>query len=65
MEQKLNELEPRLANVNAISTTDFILFPILLSLTIVKGVQFGPNVQAYLERVSTASKVVLLTDKAL
>ncbi|WP_406641234.1 glutaredoxin 2 [Pectobacterium brasiliense] len=65
VEQKLEALEPRLANVSTISTTDFILFPILLSLTIVKGVQFGPNVHAYLERVSTASKVDLLTDKAL
>ncbi|BES85878.1 glutaredoxin 2 [Pectobacterium araliae] len=65
VEQKLDALEPRLASVNAISTTDFILFPILLSLTIVKGVQFGPNVHAYLKRVSTASKVALLTDKAL
>ncbi|PLY35944.1 glutaredoxin, GrxB family [Pectobacterium carotovorum] len=65
VEQKLETLEPRLANVSAISTTDFILFPILLSLTIVKGVQFGPNVQAYLDRVSTTSKVALLTDKAL
>ncbi|MEH2922803.1 glutaredoxin 2 [Samsonia erythrinae] len=65
VEKKLAMLEPRLNNINTISTTDFILFPILLSLTIVKDVQFGPNVHAYLERVSKACKVALLTDKAL
>lgn len=64
-QRKLAELEPLLADSQGISTTDFILFPFLRSLSIVKGIQFGPHVAAYLKRVSDAGKVDLLTSQAL
>ncbi|ATA23230.1 glutaredoxin, GrxB family [Brenneria goodwinii] len=64
-QQKLAELEPLLANEQDISTTDFILFPVLRSLTIVKNISFGPNVSRYLKRVADASKVDLLTHQAI
>ncbi|MEE3651082.1 MULTISPECIES: glutaredoxin 2 [unclassified Brenneria] len=63
--QKLAELEPLLANKRDISTTDFILFPVLRSLTIVKGVSFGPNVASYIEHIAKTSKVDLLSDRAM
>ncbi|PWC21226.1 glutaredoxin [Brenneria roseae subsp. roseae] len=65
VQQQLAALEPLLAQHADISTTDFILFPILRSLTIVKGIKLGPNVSRYVERVANATKVDLLTDKAL
>ncbi|MFP1924876.1 glutaredoxin 2 [Lonsdalea quercina] len=65
VEQQLTELEPLLAQPTAISTSDFVLFPVLRSLTIVKGIQFGPNVAAYLKRVADATQVDLFTAKAL
>ncbi|KAA8996129.1 glutaredoxin 2 [Affinibrenneria salicis] len=65
VEQKLAQLEPLLADERPISSTDFILFPILRTLTIVKGVKTGANVARYIERVAAASHVDLLTDKAM
>ncbi|QTF07790.1 glutaredoxin 2 [Brenneria izadpanahii] len=65
VQQKLTELESLLATELAISTTDFILFPVLRSLTIVKSISFGPNVSRYLKRVADASKVDLLTNQAI
>lgn len=65
VEAQLAVLEPLLAERQSIDITDFILFPILRSLTIVKGVHFGPQAEAYLARVAGASGVDLLTEKAL
>ena len=65
LEAQLTVLEPLLAERQSIDITDFILFPILRSLTIVKGVHFGPQAEAYLARVAGASGVDLLTEKAL
>ncbi|EOG5373534.1 glutaredoxin 2 [Cronobacter turicensis] len=61
---QLNALEPLVAGRRAIDTTDFILFPLLRSLTIVKGAAFGPQVSAYIERVSTQTQVALLSAQA-
>ncbi|MDX5629174.1 MULTISPECIES: glutaredoxin 2 [unclassified Brenneria] len=63
-QRKLTELEPLLADKQTIATTDFILFPLLRSLSIVKGIHFGPHVAGYLTRVSDAGKVDLLTAQA-
>ncbi|MEC5318172.1 glutaredoxin 2 [Brenneria populi subsp. brevivirga] len=65
VQHKLEELEPLLANKQGISTGDFILFPVLRSLTIVKSITFGPHVADYLKRVSEAGKVELLTAQAM
>lgn len=65
VQRKLEELEPLLANEQNISTTDFILFPVLRSLSIVKSINFGPHIANYLKRVSEASKVELLTNQAM
>ncbi|MFC3394727.1 glutaredoxin 2 [Brenneria rubrifaciens] len=65
VQQKLATLESLLEKHDGISTTDFILFPILRTLTIVKGIELGPNVSRYVERVANATGVDLLTDKAL
>lgn len=65
IQQKLTELEALLADKRDISTTDFILFPILRSLTIVNGVAFGPHVARYIEHIANVSNVDLLSDKAM
>ncbi|MCL2893147.1 glutaredoxin 2 [Brenneria tiliae] len=65
VQQQLAQLEPLLADKRDISTSDFILFPVLRSLTIVQGVSFGPAVAAYIERVAGASDVDLLTAQAM
>lgn len=64
VEQKLVELETLLPTDKTISTTDFILFPILRSLTIVKGIQYGPRVSEYLHRVAAAAQIDLLATQA-
>ncbi|MCW2483167.1 glutaredoxin, partial [Candidatus Symbiopectobacterium sp. NZEC135] len=64
VEQKLAELETLLPADETFSTTDFILFPILRSLTIVKGIHYGPRVSEYLHRVAAAAQIDLLTAQA-
>lgn len=64
VEQKLAELETLLPVDGTLSTTDFILFPILRSLTIVKGVHYGPRTSEYLCRVAAAAQINLLTSQA-
>ena len=64
VEAALRELEPLVSGRGAIDTTDFILFPLLRSLTIVKDVAFGPAIVAYIERVAAATHVDLLTAQA-
>ncbi|WP_416260926.1 glutaredoxin 2 [Gibbsiella quercinecans] len=65
VQQKLAELEPLLAGKTEVSTTDFILFPLLRSLSIVKDINFGPNASAYITRLSAQSKVDLLSGQAM
>ncbi|WP_291971234.1 glutaredoxin [Candidatus Symbiopectobacterium sp.] len=66
IEQELAELETLLPADETVSTTDFILFLILIlrSLTIVKGIHYGPRVSEYLYRVATAAHIDLLTAQA-
>lgn len=63
--EKLAELEPLIADRQSIDTSDFLLFPWLCSLTIVKDVAFSPAVTAYMNRISAASNVPLLTWQAM
>nr|WP_314419048.1 glutaredoxin 2 [uncultured Erwinia sp.] len=62
---KLTEIEPYLQGFSKVSTTEFILFPLLNSLTIVKDFPFSPACLAYLQKVSALSKVPLFIEKAL
>lgn len=61
----LQELDDLLIKHTEIDQTDFLIFPLLRSLTIVKGAIFGPKTQRYINRIATAAKVDLLTDKAI
>lgn len=62
---KLAELESILIPDAAISETDFILFPVLRSVSIVKGVQFGTKTSAYISRISSLSNVDMLDNQAM
>jgi glutaredoxin 2 len=64
MHQRLDALEPMLAAPRPISPSDFALFPVLRSLSIVKGLEMGPNALAYAQRLSTEGKVDLLFAQA-
>lgn len=67
LQPQLDELETLLAAgpADALDASDFRLFPALRSLTIVKGIAFGPNVQRYLADRATRCRVALFDDKAL
>ena len=61
----LDELEPLLATRGeATDESDFRLFPLLRSLTIVKGIGFGANGRRYLDAISARCRVALFDDKA-
>lgn len=64
MHEKLNNLEPMLAQDRPIGPSDFLLFPVLRSLSIVKGLQLKPNALRYANRLSEESGVELLFDQA-
>lgn len=63
MNHKLRELEALVADREHIDTSDFVLFPLLRSLSIVKGVEFGPSVSGYMVSMAVESKVSLLADQ--
>ncbi|EMT6574473.1 glutaredoxin 2 [Providencia rettgeri] len=68
----LVELEPQLSLLDAwletrsedIDINDFIIFPILRSLSIVEHLSFSTNIRNYMERIAKYSNVNLLFDKA-
>lgn len=62
---RLQEIEPYLSQFRTVTTTDFILFPLLNSLAIVKDLPFSPACRAYLQTVSAQSKVPLFFEKAI
>ena len=51
-------------DIAAPSLTDIRLWPVLRSLSIVRGLDFPPNVRAYMAHYSTTAKVPLLFDQA-
>lgn len=61
----LKSIEGYLANKQSVDVTDFYLFPVLNSLTIVKGFPFTPALTHYLNTVSDICKVPLFTEKAI
>ncbi|MCG8708182.1 glutaredoxin 2 [Brenneria sp. 4F2] len=65
VQRQLERLEPLLAEKRDIATADFVLFPVLRCLSIVKSISFGPHTASYLKRLADASQVDLLTDLAI
>lgn len=61
---KLETLAPLLEDRKQLGYSDITLWPVLRSLSIVKGVQFPQAVQSYMERLATQSGVPLLFDQA-
>jgi len=62
---ELGKIETYLRARNAISITDFYLFPVLNLLTIVKDFPSPDYLSGYLDHVATSCNVPLFTDKAL
>ena len=63
--QKLLELEDLVDTREDVHLIDFKLFPLLRSLSIVKGLQFGNKVNRYMQNLADKSKVDLLFDQAI
>lgn len=63
--QKLLELEDLVDTREDVYLIDFKLFPLLRSLSIVKGLQFGNKVNRYMQNLADKSKVELLFDQAI
>jgi len=61
----LSNIEAYMSARNPVSITDFYLFPVLNSLTIVKGFPYTEALCGYLDHISTSCNVPLFTDKAL
>jgi glutaredoxin 2 len=62
---ELTKIEPYLNDKTNVGLTDFYLFPLLNSLTVVKNFPFSRALGRYLEFVSTSCNVQLFTSKAL
>nr|WP_282559089.1 hypothetical protein [Providencia heimbachae] len=68
----LVELEPQMGLLDAwldnreevVDINDFIIFPILRSLSIVAELSFSTNIQNYMTRMAQGSRVNLLFDQA-
>ncbi|WP_127088224.1 glutaredoxin 2 [Aquabacter cavernae] len=65
MQPKLDALAPLLEGRSAIGISDIKLWPVLRSLSIVKGLTFPAPVRAYAEDLSVRGKVPLLFDQAM
>ncbi len=62
---ELGKIEAWLSARNPVSITDFYLFPVLNSLTIVKVFPYTEALRGYLDHISTSCNVPLFIDKAL
>ena len=62
---KLDALAPLLDGRSVLGYSDITLWPVLRSLTIVKGLHFPEPVRAYVERLAQQSGVPLLFDQAM
>ncbi|MDY0971408.1 glutaredoxin 2 [Siccibacter turicensis] len=60
----LVELEPLLADRKEVNESDFRLYPLLRSLTIVRDIQFGPDTRIYIDFMSALTGVNNLFDQA-
>ena len=64
IEGQLVALDTLLAGREHVDADDFVLYPSLRMLSIVKGVQYPANVQRYIERMEQATGVQLHFDQA-
>lgn len=64
VQAQLKTLEPLLASPPPLTEADFHLYPVLRSLSIVRGLTFGPNTLRYMQDMAQKSSVPLLTDQA-
>lgn len=64
VQAQLDALEPLLASPHPLTEADFHLYPVLRSLSIVKGLTFGPNALNYMQDMAQKSGVPLLSDQA-
>lgn len=62
---ELNKVEEYLRAKHTVSITDFYLFPLLNSLTIVKDFPFPDYLKSYLEHIAETCNVPLFDNKAL
>jgi len=62
---ELVKIQSYLTEKNDVTLTDFYLFPLLNSLTIVKGFPYPEYLTNYLQTIAEKCKVPLFTDKAL
>jgi glutaredoxin 2 len=65
VDELLHRLEPLIENWSARSETDLVLFSHLRALSIVKGLKFGPKVDAFVDDMVNGSAVELLRDRAI
>jgi glutaredoxin 2 len=65
VDELLHRLEPLIENWSARSETDLVLFSHLRALSIVKGLKFGPKVDAFAADMVNGSAVELLRDRAI
>lgn len=64
VESQLAELDTLLAGREHVDADDFVLYPSLRMLSIVKGVNYPANVKRYMERMEQATGVGLHFDQA-
>lgn len=64
MNARLDALETLLVNRQEINESDFRLYPLLRSLTIVKDIRFGPNTRIYIDFMSALTGVNNLFNQA-
>lgn len=64
MNVMLEKLERLLAAHRSLNTDDFLIYPLLRSLSIVKGTGFGREARAYMKRMEDATGVPLLFAQA-
>src|SRR5690625_470566 len=64
VERQLAELDGLLAGREQVDADDFLLYPSLRMLSIVKGVKIPANVRRYMERMERSSGVPLHFDQA-
>lgn len=64
MNAMLEGLEPLLADRTVIDADDFLIYPLLRSLSIVLGLEFGKEASSYLLRMKEVTKVPLLFGQA-
>ncbi|RUR91969.1 glutaredoxin 2 [Pectobacterium polaris] len=62
---ELTKIQPYLSTKERVTTTDFFLFPLLNSLTIVKDFPYPAYLNHYLNVISEQCNAPLFTDKAL